>query len=327
LDPHAPPAGTLIVTGDQIFLVTDFRYDEQARAENPELHIVLKQPGLSREAKLAEIVGNLVKGGEESGRIGFESSHLVVRAYDDLKASLPERVELVPIHDLVESLRIVKDEDELSRIGRAAQIADLALIRLLQLLRPGMSEKEAAWELEKAIREGGAEDVAFDLIVASGPNAALPHAVPTSRLLAEGEPIVIDLGARYSGYASDMTRTVWLGEPSERLREVYTLVLKAQMTAMSYLRAGPTGEEVDAAAREVIAAAGYGDRFGHGIGPWSGPGDSRRAAAAQKLPDSSRGEHGCHHRTRRLPSRLGGRADRGSCDCEAPGKRRLDKGC
>lgn len=264
-DSDGDSAGSVIVTADRLILITDFRYEEQARHENPELEVVLKQPGLSRQANLTEAIGKVV-GPSYLSRVGFESSHLVVRAYEELKTGLGEKIQLVPTTNLVEDLRAVKDEEEISRISMAAQIADRSLARLLESLHPGMTEKEASWELEKVIREEGAEDVAFDLIVASGPNGARPHAIPTSRPLEEGEPIVVDLGARYEGYASDMTRTVWLGEPTERLREIYSVVLKAQTEASSYLRAGRKGEEVDAVARDVITAAGYGQYFGHGLG-------------------------------------------------------------
>jgi Xaa-Pro aminopeptidase len=129
-----------------------------------------------------------------------------------------------------------------------------------------MTEQEVAWELEKAMREGGAEDVAFDTIVGSGPNGALPHARISDRQIREGEPIVIDMGAKYRGYLSDMTRTVWLGEPDERLREVYRVVLQAQRAGREAVRPGAGGQQLDAIAREVITEAGYGEYFGHGLG-------------------------------------------------------------
>jgi Xaa-Pro aminopeptidase len=133
-------------------------------------------------------------------------------------------------------------------------------------MKPGLTEKQAAWEIERYLREHGAEGVAFELIVASGPNGALPHARPSDRVIQAGEPIVIDMGCRVDGYNSDLTRTIVLGEPGEKFREVYAIVLQAQLAAEEALRAGPKGKEIDAVARQIIVDAGYGEYFGHGLG-------------------------------------------------------------
>jgi len=161
---------------------------------------------------------------------------------------------------------VSKDGLELATLRRAIAVSDSCVDHLLGWLRPGLTEKEVAWEVESFIRTHGAQGVAFEIIAASGPNAALPHAIPTERVIAPGEPIVIDMGARVDQYNSDITRTVCLGQPPEWLEKVYALVLEAQVRAEELTRAGMAGGEADAIARAVITDAGYGDHFRHGLG-------------------------------------------------------------
>jgi len=167
---------------------------------------------------------------------------------------------------VVEAIRMLKDEDELIKIEKAISISDMACDYIRDFVRPGMSEKEVAWELEVFMRTHGAEAIAFDLIVASGPNGAKPHAVPQDEPIREGALIVMDMGARVDGYHSDLTRTICLGEPDKKAQEIYDIVLRAQLVAEQRARPGMTGQELDAVARGIIDEAGYGEHFGHGLG-------------------------------------------------------------
>jgi Xaa-Pro aminopeptidase len=185
---------------------------------------------------------------------------------DQLTDAAPD-VEWVTTKDIVENLRQVKDESEIAMMKRAARIADEGFAFLCRTLRPGMTEVEAAWELEAYMRTHGADKIAFDLIVGSGPNGAEPHHHCSARPIQAGEPIVLDLGARVNGYNSDLTRTICLGQPQDaRFMEIYNIVLRAQEAAIHGIREGITGIEADRLARNVIEAAGYGENFGHGLG-------------------------------------------------------------
>jgi Xaa-Pro aminopeptidase len=166
----------------------------------------------------------------------------------------------------VEELRQVKDPAEVEAVRAAVELTDQAYEHAVELLRPGMTEKQVAWEIEKFMREHGAEGIAFESIVAAGPHAALPHHSPTDRPIATGEPVTIDCGARLNGYCGDLTRSFCLGSADERFAEVYGVVLRAQEAALGGLRAGLTGREGDALARDIIREAGHGDAFGHSLG-------------------------------------------------------------
>jgi Xaa-Pro aminopeptidase len=197
--------------------------------------------------------------------VGFESTHVTVDQHQQW-AEAAEGFELVPTKGMVEQLRAIKDEGELALIRRAVELSDAAFAHIVQWLRPGVTEKAVAWELEVFMRTHGADDIAFDLIVGFGPNGAMAHAEPSDRPIQEGEPIVLDLGARVDGYCSDLTRTLCLGEPDEMLRRIHATVLEAQEAAEHAMRAGLKGRTVDAIARDLIEAAGYGKHFGHGLG-------------------------------------------------------------
>jgi Xaa-Pro aminopeptidase len=251
-------AGWLFVTADRAVLITDFRYYEQVGREAPDW-------------ELARITDNFQKLIPELSatagihRLGFESQHVTVDQLATWTQATPD-LEWAPLKDTVELLRMIKDESEVEAMRRAAALTDAALAHTLALLRPGMTEQQVAWEIESAMRTKGASKVAFDLIVAAGPNGALPHARPGDRTIRAGEPIVIDIGCMVDGYCSDLTRTVCLGEPSDHYLAVWDLVLQAQQAAEAAIRPGVTGVEADAVARNLIAEAGYGDRFGHGLG-------------------------------------------------------------
>ena len=286
-DSGADSAGALVISGDSVTLITDGRYTEQAATECPGLRLV-KRDGQFAPAAAAVIA--------EAGidRLGFEATHVTVAQRDDLDAALAEkagqgRVSLVATRNLIEPLRAVKDGDEIAAIERAVAITDETFTYLCGYLRPGLTEREVAHEIERYMREKGADGMAFSPIVASGPNAALPHAVPTERAIQLGEPITIDMGARYNGYCADMTRTVCLGEPGPEAQAIYDAVLRAQEACEAELGPGMSGKAADAAAREVLEAAGYGEQFlhstGHGLGLeiHEDPRLSKHATEEQKL--------------------------------------------
>jgi Xaa-Pro aminopeptidase len=173
----------------------------------------------------------------------------------------------VPLNETVEPLRAVKSAEELQLIRRAAAITDSVAAQIPALIRPGMTERELSWELEKRLRESGANGTAFPIIVASGPNAALPHHASGDRMLQRGDALIVDMGAAVSGYMSDLTRSFFLGEtPDAQYAAVYDAVQEAQRRALAGMRAGMTGRAVDALARDRLVEAGYGDHFGHGLG-------------------------------------------------------------
>jgi Xaa-Pro aminopeptidase len=250
-------AGLGLVAHDRASLVVDFRYVEQAGAQAPGWEIV------QAPQTLLEAAAGLVRAAGPR-RVGVEGDDLTVAAFRRLQA-LVEPVELVPLEGL-DRLRWQKDADEVAAIRRAAAIADAAFLEVLPLLRPGTTERQVAAALEYAMRRGGADGVAFDTIVASGPRAALPHARATDRPIGRGEFVVVDFGAVVEGYHSDCTRTVVTAPASARHREVYAVVLDALEAALAALRPGMTGREADAVARQRIVRAGYGEAFGHGLG-------------------------------------------------------------
>jgi Xaa-Pro aminopeptidase len=199
-------------------------------------------------------------------RLGFESIHLPYAIFEEIRRNLPEAVDLVPVAEIVDRLRVIKDAQELRALQDAVDVLDRCLAHVLQRLEPGLTERDIARMVELYLIEH-ADGPSFPSIVASGPNASVPHAVPSGRRIQEGEVIKIDIGARASGYCSDMTRTVCLGQPrDQRLVELHALVLEAQQHAEREVRPGMTGRQGDALARDVIARAGYGQAFTHGLG-------------------------------------------------------------
>ena len=203
-------------------------------------------------------------------RIGFEPDLLSVAGFEAIRAGLPRDVTFADVGEDLVALRSVKSEAELETLRRASSITDRAFVDVTTDLRSGITERELAWRLEQATREHGADEGGFPVIVAAGRHAARPHHAPTDYAIREGEPIIIDMGARVDAYTADLTRTIWIGRPDDRIRELYPVVMEANRSAASAIRAGARGQAVDAAAREVIANAGYGDAFIHGLGHGTG---------------------------------------------------------
>lgn len=196
--------------------------------------------------------------------LGYEEEYLTVAEFRGYEEQLNAR--LIPMHPQISGFRAIKEEYELERIRKAQKITDAAFAEVLTRIEIGMTEKELAAELIYCLLKNGGEGLSFDPIVVSGPNTSLPHGVPGDRRLREGDFVTMDFGVMYQGYCSDMTRTVALGYATEEMRKVYDTVLKAQLAGIAATKAGVTGKEIDAAARQVIADAGYGAYFGHGYG-------------------------------------------------------------
>jgi Xaa-Pro aminopeptidase len=246
--------GACLCGPDRRLFLTDFRYTERARdeVEGWEIETLSEDWLRGLAARLA-------------GRVGFEDDRLPVRSLAKLEDAAADDVELVAAGGLVEELRRIKDEAELKAIAAAAELADDVYRWSLQQGLAGRSERDVARGAEARIRELGAEP-SFPPIVAAAANGALPHAEPGEREIGSGEMVVFDMGTEVDGYCSDCTRTFATGEPGEQAREVYELVREAQLAGLGAIAAGREGRAVDAVPRELIAAAGYGERFGHGLG-------------------------------------------------------------
>jgi Xaa-Pro aminopeptidase len=246
--------GACVCGPEQRVFLTDFRYTERAEAEIEGWEVVTVT-----DDWLGGIAERL------TGRTGFEDHHMAVRTLKRLEEKLPDGVELEGAWGTVEKLRRVKDEAELAAIAAASELADEIWRFALERGLSGRSELDVARAAEARMRELGAEP-SFPTIVAAGPNGALPHAEPGEREIGRGELVVFDMGAKLDGYCSDGTRTFATGEPGEEARAVYATVLEAQEAALAAVEAGVKAEDVDGVARKLIAAAGHGERFGHGLG-------------------------------------------------------------
>ena len=250
-------AALLLPAGGPGVLATDSRYAEAARRDCPDLELVTDrfiEPALARLAAARGLA-----------TVAFEAQDMTVEQHAELTA-LDDGPVLVPLGRLVEDLRMVKDETEIALLARACAITDEAFSAALREIVPGRTERELAVLLERAMIDLGAEAPAFDTIVASGPNGAIPHHSPGTRAFARGDLITIDCGARYGGYHADMTRTVALGEPAAWQRDIYELVATAQRAGVEAVMVGADVGDVDAAARDLIEAEGYGGNFRHGLG-------------------------------------------------------------
>jgi Xaa-Pro aminopeptidase len=252
----------LALVGPQLrIFISDFRYQEQAAEEVADAFARRIAPA---PQGLLDLVGEALPVGEL--RLGFEADHVSVSQHQHLRTQLRDDVELVSTSRLAETLRATKEPDELARIKAATALADAAFDRLLRERIVGRTERELALALENDMRQRGAERVSFETIVAAGAHGALPHAQPRDVEIREGDLVVIDWGAELGGYCSDCTRTVAAGDPGSDARDVYELVLEAQLAGLQAVKTGRGGREVDGVARDLIAVAGYAERFGHGLG-------------------------------------------------------------
>lgn len=241
---------------EQNYILTDSRYTEVAERDAIDATVI------TATKSYYEVVKELiVKHGV--AKLGFEDLHLTFAHYtkfNELGASL------VPVGNAISTFRQIKDELELEYLAMAESIGDKAFDHVLGIIKPGMTEMDIAIEIELAMKRNGAENLSFDTIVASGINGSMPHAVPGQKKVEVGELITMDFGCKYKGYCSDMTRTIMLGKASPKQKEIYNVVLEAQLKALDGIHAGVKGKDIDKIARDVIAKRGYGEYFGHGLG-------------------------------------------------------------
>lgn len=257
-------AGALLITSDAQVLATDSRFELQAIQEAPLYEIVVYRHGLTKELVLMADRFHIRK-------IGFESVRVSVQQHASFLKELDGKpVELIAFETCVETLRQIKTADEIERTRKALALAEEVFRHVAKSLKPGMSEKSVAWAMEMGMRQAGADGLSFPVIIAAGPNSALPHAIPTDREIRAGEPILFDWGAKLNGYCSDTTRTVILGPPDDIFRTVHQTVLEAQQKAIAAIKSGASSKAVDAVARDFIHAKGYEGKFGHGLGHGTG---------------------------------------------------------
>jgi Xaa-Pro aminopeptidase len=255
-------AGALLILQDALVIATDSRFELQASHEAPDAEIICYRTGLH------EVFPQLLES-YPCKKLGFESNRISYSNYCKIKESINTnniKTELLPADFLIEDLRVIKTPEEVATMRKALAIAESAYLKTLDAVVPGITETELAWTLEKHMREMGAEGLSFPSIVASGPNSALPHAVPGTRTIQKGETLLFDWGAVFEGYSSDTSRTLWVGTPNETFEKLFSVLFDAQRMAIEAIKPGASTKRVDSIARDHIAKAGYEKRFGHGLG-------------------------------------------------------------
>ena len=254
--------GYLLITQEAAVLLVDFRYIEAARQKAVGCEVICYK-------KLSEDLSSQLKKHGVSA-LHVEASHMTVQALNTLSDKLKENgTELISdgkLDSRITSLRIIKDDTELEKISKAQQIAEKAYLEMLNYLKPGVRERERSARLEYLMKMNGAEDISFDLITVTGKKTSLPHGVPADDVVCAGDFFTCDFGAVYEGYHSDTTRTVAVKSATDEMKQVYDVVLRAQLAALKTIKAGVEAHEVDKTARDIIANAGYGDYFGHSTG-------------------------------------------------------------
>ena len=250
-------AGAVLIAAEKALFITDFRYVEQAGKQAEGFEVIQHSGSIFAEAGVQAKKLGIQK-------LGFEEQHVTFSEYKLLQESV--QCELVPVSNAVENLRLIKSDAEIKILKDAADIADAAFKYIIDVIKPGKTELEISNELEFFMRKCGATASSFDIIVASGSRSALPHGVATEKVIEKGDFVTLDYGALYKGYVSDITRTVAVGEPSSELKEIYDVVLEAQLKAMDGIKPGMTGKQADAIARDYISEKGYGEYFGHSLG-------------------------------------------------------------
>lgn len=293
LSGYSGHTGMALITLKHKRILTDSRYTEQVSLEAPDFECVdIKSDGYAKcinrllveeffpsinydadnnctpdavESSCKTCANTVCKG--NTIRVGFENEEISYKQFKQFLDELDDKIGLMPLDDKINNLRRVKSEPEIEKIAMAEHIGDMAFAYVRDIIKPGMTEVEVALLLENYMRSHGASGLSFDTIAASGKNSSLPHAVPTDKIIEEGDFLTMDFGCVYQGYCSDMTRTVLIGkEPSEKQIHVYETVLKAQLAALKLIKPGAVCSEIDKCARDIIASEGYGDYFGHGLG-------------------------------------------------------------
>lgn len=247
----------VVITKNKDYFLTDFRYKEQSAKQVKGFEIRVNY--LSSE----ELKKIFMEAGIKTA--GFESTHLTVHQLENLQKSFPE-VKFVPVAERIEKLTMVKTPEEIKKITKAVEITDKTFSKMLELIKPGMSEKDVSAEISYWHKKYGADNNSFEPIVASGVRGCLPHGIASDKIIESGEMVTLDMGCIYEGFCSDLTRTISVGEPSDEMKKIYNIVLESQLKAISAAKTGITTKELDATARDYINQKGYGDKFGHGLG-------------------------------------------------------------
>ena len=256
-------AGILVITEKQNILVTDARYDVQAENEAGDLYSIN-----CYTKKLADELIDILKDAK-SKKIGVEASRMSYGEYRKLADNISKNnydIEFGDASEILDLLRINKDDEEINEIKAALEIAETAFMEFRNRIKPGMTEKESAWLLEKLIREKGAESLSFPVIAAAGKNSALPHAIPGNKKLKKGEPLLFDFGAKLNGYCSDTTRTLVMGRPDEKFKKIYDILFNAQQLAVDNIKPGISAQYIDKTARDYIDATEFKGKFTHSLG-------------------------------------------------------------
>lgn len=259
--------GIILITEDDAILVTDGRYTEYVE-NNCKDYTCVDSKNLGYVKTVVNEIADRIYSGD-SIYVGFEDKTISYAMYSRFNEVFEEKeviAELVRVGSLVENLRMVKTDDEIEKIAKAEAIGDLAFSEILQYIKPGVTEKEIALKLEMIMRENGASGLSFDTICASGKNSSMPHAIPTDKVFEAGDFVTMDFGCIYEGYCSDMTRTVSVGEPTEKMKLVYDTVLKAKTEAGKAIKPGAKCSDIDKIARDIIKDAGFGEYFTHSLG-------------------------------------------------------------
>ena len=252
--------GMLYISSARSVIITDSRYTEAAKAQSY-FDVIMENTGHRRIAILSELVMQ-----DNAKTLGFEDMAIIYSEYEKYSSGLESIKKWIPLGNALNDLRLVKTDEEIDFMTKASEIADKAFEGLLSVIKPGMTELEGVAELEYRMKRLGAADVSFPTIFAAGRHSSMPHAIPDDYKVQNGDFITIDFGCKYNGYCSDTTRTVVVGEASPEQKRIYDIVLKAHMNAFECIKPGATGECVDAAARDIINDAGYGQYFGHATG-------------------------------------------------------------
>lgn len=250
--------GDLFLTLDSAYLITDFRYLTQAKEQCPEFIVKDISQGLS--AVYTELIQT-----HSVRSLGFEDREVTYAVYKGMKSKFPYCT-LVPIGDLISSLRIIKDPEELESMEKAAHIGDLAFTDILDVIRPGISEREVAAQLEYSMKKNGASGPSFETIVASGYRSSMPHGTSTDKPIESGDLVVLDFGCIYDGYCSDMTRTVAVGSVTPEQKQLYNIVLYNQLKCLKQVKNGAVCKDIDAYSRRVFSSFQMEQYFGHGLG-------------------------------------------------------------
>lgn len=258
----------VLITQKNGYLILDGRYLTEAKEKEHDLEIVLHNPHLTGRNYLATVEMILKKEGCQS--LGVEASQMLVKEYREVEKL---GVDIHLLDQEITNLRIVKDDEEIEAMKEVIAMTDEIYKKVIKNIKVGMTEYEISALIHYYSIASGAQQMSFDTIVASGERTALPHGRPTNRKVKAHEPIMIDFGIQYNNYQSDMTRMCFIGEPDPKIKEIYDVVLKAQLTGLEHIKAGVQASEVDKAAREVIEQAGYGEYFNHGLGHGLGIGD------------------------------------------------------